>query len=168
MTKKTQLARQKISFRSEGDLVHTKVPDLQTLHDLFGTSDTTLSTELMKQAVKAAGPYREGIYELVLAIIEDFAPNDAVERLIAVQMAATHTSMMEVSAKMNGVKTIQAHEVYERSFNRLARTFTAQIEALRKHRNGGQSKVTVEHVTVNEGGQAIVGNVVGRGGPRNR
>jgi len=47
----------------------------------------------------------------------------------------------------------------EHATNRLARNFTAQAEALRKHRNGGKSKITVEHVTVNEGGQAIVGQV---------
>ncbi|WP_287120652.1 hypothetical protein [Mesorhizobium sp.] len=33
------------------------------------------------------------------------------------------------------------------------------MEALKKYRTGGQQYVTVKHVTVNEGGQAIVGNV---------
>jgi hypothetical protein len=33
------------------------------------------------------------------------------------------------------------------------------MEALRKHRNGGNQKVVVEHVHVHNGGQAIVGNV---------
>ena len=47
----------------------------------------------------------------------------------------------------------------ERAFNKLARTFTAQIEALKRYRTGGEQRMTVEHVTVNEGGQAIVGNV---------
>jgi hypothetical protein len=40
----------------------------------------------------------------------------------------------------------------------------AQVEALKRYRTGGQQKVTVEHVTVNEGGQAIVGNVTHKGG----
>jgi hypothetical protein len=31
------------------------------------------------------------------------------------------------------------------------------------HRTGGEQKVLVKHVTVNEGGQAIVGNIEGRG-----
>jgi hypothetical protein len=37
------------------------------------------------------------------------------------------------------------------------------MEALKRYRTGGQQKVIVEHVTVNEGGQAIVGHVNGRG-----
>ena len=47
----------------------------------------------------------------------------------------------------------------ERAFNKLARTFAVQVEALKRYRTGGEQKVTVQHVTVNEGGQAIVGSV---------
>lgn len=35
----------------------------------------------------------------------------------------------------------------------------SQLEALKRYRTGGEQKVTVQHVTVSEGGQAIVGNV---------
>jgi hypothetical protein len=38
------------------------------------------------------------------------------------------------------------------------------MEALKRYRSNGEQKVTVEHVTVNEGGKAIVGNVM-QGGP---
>ena len=43
----------------------------------------------------------------------------------------------------------------------------SQVEALKRYRTGGEQTVRVEHVTVNEGGQAIVGNVThgGRGSP---
>ncbi len=34
-----------------------------------------------------------------------------------------------------------------------------QLEALKRYRTGGEQKVTVQHVTVGEGGQAIVGNI---------
>ena len=36
---------------------------------------------------------------------------------------------------------------------------TMCMEALKRYRAGGEQKVTVQHVSVNEGGQAIVGNV---------
>ena len=41
----------------------------------------------------------------------------------------------------------------ERAFNKLARTFATQVEALKRYRTGGEQTVRVEHVTVNEGGQ---------------
>lgn len=48
----------------------------------------------------------------------------------------------------------------ERTLNKLTRTFCAQMETLKKYR-GGEQKITVQHqhVTVNDGGQAIVGTV---------
>ena len=42
-------------------------------------------------------------------------------------------------------------------------TFALHMEALDKHRGKSQQTVRVEHVTVNAGGQAIVGNVQGGG-----
>ena len=48
--------------------------------------------------------------------------------------------------------------------NKLSRTYTALLEALNRHRGKGQQKMTVEHVHVYEGGQAIVGNVEQRRG----
>jgi hypothetical protein len=45
------------------------------------------------------------------------------------------------------------------------RVFTEQLEAMQKLKGtAGQQRVTVEHVTVNQGGQAIVGAVTS-GGP---
>ena len=41
------------------------------------------------------------------------------------------------------------------AFNKLARTFAVELEALKRYRTGGEQRVTVQHVTVNEGGQAI-------------
>src|SRR5215470_1404482 len=43
--------------------------------------------------------------------------------------------------------------------NKLSRTYAALLEALNRHRGKGQQKVTVEHVHIHDGGQAIVGNV---------
>lgn len=153
-------AKKRIGFKRDGDTAQVSVPDLQTLLDLFGTDDQHLATCLLMQAASATGT--EQGCEVITAIIEDIAPRDATERLLAVQMAVTHTSLLAASVKMNGAESLEAQEVFERSFTRLARTFTAQTEALRKHRTGGQSRVTVEHVTINDGGQAIVGSVDGQ------
>ena len=49
---------------------------------------------------------------------------------------------------------------------KLLRTFAAQTEALQRYRGKGQQKVTVEHVHVHTGGQAIVGSLSQTGGGR--
>ena len=42
---------------------------------------------------------------------------------------------------------------------KLMATYAKHLDTLNKHRGKGQQKVTVEHVNVAAGGQAIVGNV---------
>lgn len=97
----------------------------------------------------------------VLSIIRDLAPRDAVERMLAVQMAATHVATVRSARWLGAAENLAQVEAHYTGFNKLARTFAAQVEALRKHRTGGEQKVIVQHqhVNVSDGGQAIVGNV---------
>lgn len=94
-----------------------------------------------------------------VSIVADIKPRDAVERMLAVQMAATHIAMIRSGRWLANAQTIPQVQAHYSGFNKLARTYAAQVEALRKHRNGGEQTVRVEHVTVEAGGQAIVGNV---------
>jgi hypothetical protein len=48
--------------------------------------------------------------------------------------------------------------------NKLSRTYAALLEALNRHRGKGAQTVTVEHVHVHSGGQAVVGTVETPGG----
>jgi hypothetical protein len=43
---------------------------------------------------------------------------------------------------------------------RLLKAFASQVEALRRLKHGGAQFVRVEHVHVNEGAKAVIGNVV--------
>jgi len=94
-----------------------------------------------------------------VSVVADINPRDAVERMLAVQMAATHVALIRSSRWLAGSKTIPQVEAHYSGFNKLARTYAAQVEALRKHRNGGSQTVRVEHVTIEAGAQAVVGNV---------
>jgi len=46
-----------------------------------------------------------------------------------------------------------------RALGRLARTFPAQMEALNRYRNESEPAMTVQNVSVQDGGKAIIGNV---------
>jgi len=50
-------------------------------------------------------------------------------------------------------------EVFASAATKLMRTYVSQVEVLRRLRQGGSQFVRVEHVHVNEGGHAIIGNV---------
>jgi hypothetical protein len=64
---------------------------------------------------------------------------------------------------MIGEQTFEGRRENLSQANKLSRTYATLLEALNRHRGKGQQKVTVEHVHVHEGGQAIVGNVEGGG-----
>src|ERR1700746_2313783 len=101
----------------------------------------------------------------MLSVVKGVSPTDTVEPMRAAQMAAVHDAIMTFARRFAHVETIPQQDSAERALNKLARTFAAQVEALKRYRSGGEQTVRVEHVTVNEGGKAIVGTVThgGRG-----
>jgi hypothetical protein len=133
---------------------------------IFGTSDEIQANSLLSHCLKPlnadeASDEHPGNDEraFMLSIVNDLAPRDAVERMLAVQMAATHVATIRSARWLANTENIPQVQAHYTGFNKLARTFAAQVEALRKHRTGGEQRVTVQHVNVSDGGQAIVGNV---------
>lgn len=101
----------------------------------------------------------------VLGVVRCVKPRDELEALLATQMGAIHAASMMMARKLNLVTTIPQQDSAERALNKLTRTFAMQMDTLKRYRTGGHQKVTVEHVTVQAGGQAIVGAVqTGAGG----
>lgn len=135
----------------------------------IGADRPEISNGLVAQLMDATRHAKEPDVDAInfaVSVIASVKPQDALESLIAAQMAAVHVAAMKHVRMMNHSETIPQLEVQERTVNKLMRTFAAQMTALKKYRSSGEQKVTVEHVTVNEGGQAIVGSVRagGRGG----
>nr|WP_296429784.1 hypothetical protein [Roseovarius sp. BRH_c41] len=133
---------------------------------IFGTSDDMQAELLLSHCLKAlkaneASDNHPGNDERIfmLSMIRDMAPRDAVERMLAVQMAATHVATIRSARWLAHTENISQAQAHYTGFNKLARTFAAQVEALRKHRTGGKQTVVVQHMNVSDGGQAIVGNV---------
>ena len=92
-------------------------------------------------------------------------PRDEMEGMIAAQLVACHNASMECYRRaMIGEQTFEGRRENLSQANKLSRTYATLLEALNRHRGKGQQKVTVEHVHVHEGGQAIVGNVETPGG----
>ena len=65
-------------------------------------------------------------------------------------------------------QTFEGRQVNLSAASKLSRTYAALLEALNRHRGKGQQVVRVEHVTVQAGGQAIVGAVTQGGGGQQR
>lgn len=96
-----------------------------------------------------------------IAAVAGIEPQNEAEAMLAVQMVGTHSVAMEMLSKAKHATNTDQLERFGTLATKLLRTYTTQLEALAKIRRGGSQKVTVEHVHVYSGGQAIVGNVTG-------
>lgn len=162
----------KVEVKDGANRIDVDHPDsllgLNLLMEATGTTDFKFLFGLLSQLGEVGskdGKVREDAVNFMLSVVKGVEPKDQIEAMLAAQMAAVQMQTMTFASRLRNVETIRQQDSAERAFNKLARTFTTQVEALKKYRTGGQQKVTVEHVTVNEGGQAIVGSVApgGRG-----
>ena len=133
----------------------------------LGTSDLMFAATLLDQIAQVARTgtnLTESELNRMMAIVRGLRPTDPTEALLAAQMAAVHSATMVAARRLTHVETLQQQDCHSTSLNKLARTFAAQVEALKRYRTGGVQTIKVQHVTVNDGGQAIVGDVQHTGG----
>lgn len=101
----------------------------------------------------------EAATNFALGFVHSMKPRDAAELALLAQMAATHQAAMMLARRLNHVGTIPQQDAAERAFNKLSRSYAAQMETLKRYRSKGQQVVRVERVTVESGAQAVVGSV---------
>lgn len=96
----------------------------------------------------------------ILQQFSELKPESYLESMLLAQMIQVSNAVGNCLERAFLVgQTFAAKEMNANLAIKFQRTFIAQIEALQKLRGKGGQKVTVEHVHVHEGGQAIVGNV---------
>ena len=107
---------------------------------------------------------KEQRYAAVDALV-GIAPRDELEGMIAAQLVACHNASMECYRRaMIGEQSFEGRRENLSQANKLSRTYAALLDALNGHRGKGLQKVTVEHVHVHSGAQAMVGTVEAPGG----
>ncbi|MEY8143666.1 hypothetical protein [Falsihalocynthiibacter sp. CO-5D18] len=153
----------KLKKTGEGSF-SAEVPDNLQLEQLLGMRTVEAAKGVYLTAIGAMGQSAEKFGSLASAMFAELEPQDAIEAMLIAQMTATHVAMTHLSERLSYQTAYQVRESYERSITRLSRTYLAQMDALKKHRAKAQQIVRVERVTVNEGGQAIVGDVSHAGG----
>jgi hypothetical protein len=135
----------------------------QRLKDAFGTASSAFVDASLQQLVAAARLPRSGISEIAvnasLAFIEGAKPQGEVQCALLMQMACTHSAAMSVLGTFAGREHERNSPLKAATASRLLRAYATQAETLRRLKNGGSQVVRVEHLHVNEGGQALIGNV---------
>ena len=141
------------------------------LATIGGSQSDAWNNLLATQALQGLwrdGKTAEGQDRHICAIIQalvGIAPKDELEGMMAAQLIAAHNAAMECYRRATiAGQTFDGWRESLSQANKLSRTFATLLEALNRHRGKGQQKVTVEHVHVHAGGQAVVGTVDMPGG----
>jgi len=133
------------------------------LRSISGSDDRDFALNLVGQVLAAV--WRDGSSSdegqtATLAVMYELKPRDPSEGMVIGQLIACHNAAMECYRRaMISDQTFAGWRESLNQANKLSRTYAALMEALDRHRSKGQQRITVEHVTVNAGGQAIVGTV---------
>lgn len=130
------------------------------LIEVCKTSDIDVAMKILRCAAAGQGTGNDDFdLELVLSQMEDLKPETPLEAVLISQMIAVNdaiTRTMDVACDPSNAFGV---DHWMKITGRLQRTFLLQVDALQKLRGKGQQTVRVEHVTVEAGGQAVIGNI---------
>lgn len=148
----------------EDNRITVHVKSAEEVAELLGMKTTVAADGVFLSALEALGVNAKEKAQLIAAMFAEAEPRDGFEAMLVAQMTATHIGMTVAASKMTSASNFTVRESCERSMTRLSRTYLAQMDALKKYRAQAQQVVSVERVTVESGGKAIVGSVTHGGG----
>jgi hypothetical protein len=156
------------------------MPDLDTVAEewalrrpITGSGSGCFNLKLLNQTWNALWVmgtrdewHREIGQRAATGALRDIAPRDPLEGMLAAQMIVVHDAALECFRRAHlPEQTFEGRQAALGQASRLVRSYTTLLEALDRHRGKGQPQVVrVERVTVEAGGQAIVGTVSQGGG----
>ena len=157
-------AAPRIKLLSHGFSIDHPDPELgeQLMANALGVADREAMHGILRQLVKASvsgGSPDEVNLSFMISMVKSIKPRDSVEAMLVAQMVSVHVMAMRCAHHLANADDLAQHDSAARALGRLARTFPAQIEALNRYRSHGEPAITVQNVSVGDGGKAIVGNV---------
>ena len=154
----------RIKLLSHGFAIDHPDPELgeQLMANALGVADRDAMDGILRQLVRASasgGSADEVNLSFMISMVQSLRPRDSVEAMLVAQMVSVHVMAMRCAQHLAAAEDLAQHDSAARALGRLARTFPAQIEALGRYRSDSEPAVTVQNVSVADGGKAIVGNV---------
>jgi hypothetical protein len=154
----------RLKLSSRGYSIDHPDPELgeRLMADALGVADGDAMHGILRQLVKASVNGKKpdaGTLAFMISMMESIKPRDSIEVMLVAQMVSVHVMAMRCAYHLATADDIARQDSAARALGRLARTFPAQIEALNRYRNHGEPAITVQNVSVGDGGKAIVGNV---------
>jgi hypothetical protein len=154
----------RIKLQPHGFSIDHPDPEIgdQLMMNALGVADREAMHGIIRQLVKASVSGEspdEVTLSFMISMMRSIRPRDSIEAMLVAQMVSVHVMAMRCAHHLADADDLAQHDSAARALGRLARTFPMQIEALNRHRSHGEPAITVQNVSVGDGGKAIVGNV---------
>jgi hypothetical protein len=133
----------------------------------FATSDPAFMQGILRQ-IGAACIFGErpatsqNDLNFVLSIIKGNKPRNENETMLATHIALTHLIAMNANRRLETATSTEEIELAERIYNKSTKSLLSLVEGIKRLQSSGEpiaTVQTVQNVSVNAGGQAIVGHV---------
>ena len=148
--------------REESD----KAPDIElfekTIKSLTATSDKELADYVYRKAIDAMPKIanEEENINSVLQVLNASNPNDHVEAKLCLQSHVLYAHGMKYLRLAEKEDRINTSEFFMKNALKLLRLHNETVEVLEKYKRKGEQKVVVQYVNVENGGKAVVGNMI--------
>ena len=143
-----------------GEVVHQSVPALRNTL----ASPTATALDASAQRIELLGQLGVDTVALGLDAAETIGAQNSLEKMLAHQMGALHSAMFDCLSKSTMAQNSNDAIRYLNMATKVASTFQGGMLTLKRMRASGQQSITVQHVTVADGGQAVIGAVRAGGG----
>lgn len=153
-----------------------KLDDVNLLIKIAGTKDSEIATTLVRSGVLALEPVIEGANSsseklsecsnLIFQSLNDFQPKDVIEARLVTQATVLYQHGMSNLRRSELADLIPQASYYSNKAIKFFKLHNETIEAINRHRRGGEQRVIIQHLTAD---RAIVNNFPQGGGiPENR
>jgi hypothetical protein len=163
-TRSETAATPRIKLLPHGFAIDHPDPELgeRLMAEALGVADRDAMDGILRQLVRASvngNSADETNLSFMIAMAKSLKPRDSIEAMLVAQMVSVHVMAMRCAQHLARAEDLAQHDSAARALGRLARTFPAQIDALTRYRSQSEPAITVQNVSVADGGKAIVGNV---------
>src|SRR5437870_12975508 len=140
----------------------------QLMANALGVTDREAMHGILRQLVRASvsGESADEVnLSFMISMVKSIKPRDSIEAMLVAQMVSVHVMAMRCAHHLANADDLAQHDSAARALSRLARTFPAQIEALNRYRSHGEPAITVQNLSVGDGGKsASLPRIAGKAG----
>ena len=151
-------ARAKTVTQANGEVLPP--PDETRLYDTLAVPDLAAVEASLERSRLLLHYFGADVAAMAIDAASSIKAENNLEKMLAHQQAVLHKQAMELMARAIGEHDAAAQAKRVNAAVRCMTAYQQGLLTLRKLRQGGHQRISVQYVNVSEGSQAVVGNVV--------